>query len=59
MAYRSSAFTGPTAGRVIAPTLAQPAVVAKIDGMVGDCAPLGFFDPLGFSTKADAKKMAQ
>uniref|UniRef100_A0A7S0NX01 Uncharacterized protein n=1 Tax=Calcidiscus leptoporus TaxID=127549 RepID=A0A7S0NX01_9EUKA len=41
------------------PVRAQPAIDAKIDGLVGDSLPFsGIFDPLGFSTKADAKKMA-
>ena len=31
----------------------------KIEGMVGDCAPLGFFDPLGFSKDASPEKMKQ
>merc|ERR1719229_1605312 len=36
---------------------AQPAVSMKIEGMVGDCAPLGFFDPLGFSKDASPETM--
>merc|ERR1719198_406334 len=35
----------------------QPAVVAKIEGLVGDCAPLGYFDPLGFSKDASPETM--
>lgn len=31
----------------------------KIDGMAGDCPPLGFFDPLGFSKNADAATLAK
>jgi len=32
-------------------------VTAKVDGMVGDCAPLGFFDPFGFSKDASPETM--
>ena len=32
-------------------------VTAKIEGMPGDCAPLGFFDPLGFSKDASPETM--
>ena len=43
---------------VIAPR--QPAassVVAKVNGMVGDCKPLGYFDPFGFSKDASPATM--
>ena len=36
---------------------AAPAISMKIEGMVGDCAPLGFFDPLGFSKDASPETM--
>merc|ERR1719506_3422850 len=42
---------------VVTPSLQQPAVVAKLEGMVGDCAPLGFFDPFGFSKDASPETM--
>eukprot|EP00965_Chrysotila_dentata_P020186 668276-Pleurochrysis_carterae.AAC.6 len=46
----------------IAPTItSQQQIVAKVDGLVGDSAPLGFFDPLGYTKKAspaDLKKYA-
>ena len=32
-------------------------VEMKVNGMVGDCAPLGFFDPLGFSKDASPETM--
>merc|ERR1711988_1571052 len=44
-------------GAGIAMRSVVPAVVAKIEGMVGDCAPLGFFDPLGFSKDASPETM--
>merc|ERR1719263_809419 len=34
-----------------------PAIQAKVNGLVGDCAPLGFFDPLGFSKGASKETM--
>lgn len=40
----------------------QPAcqgIQAKVNGMVGDSAPLGFFDPLGFSKEASPASMAK
>jgi len=40
----------------VAPRL-QPAVSMKVEGLVGDCAPLGFFDPLGFSKDASPETM--
>jgi len=29
----------------------------KVNGLVGDCAPLGYFDPLGFSKNASPETM--
>merc|ERR1719463_96718 len=34
-------------------------VVAKVNGLVGDCKPLGYFDPLGFSKDASPETMAK
>jgi len=48
-------------GMVRAP-MQQPAcqgIQAKIKGMVGDSAPLGFFDPFGFSKEASPASMAK
>ena len=39
------------------PLSAQP--VCKVNGMVGDCKPLGYFDPLGFSKDASPETMAK
>lgn len=36
---------------------AHQAVYAKVNGMIGDCKPLGFFDPLGFSKDASPETM--
>jgi hypothetical protein len=33
------------------------AVQAKVGGLVGDCAPLGYFDPFGFSKDASPETM--
>ena len=33
------------------------AVQAKVGGLVGDCAPLGYFDPFGFSKGASPETM--
>jgi hypothetical protein len=41
------------------PTLSRSAVSMKVDGMVGSGAPLGFFDPLGFSKDASPQTMAK
>jgi len=38
----------------------QPAcqgIQAKVNGMVGDCKPLGYFDPLGFAKEASPASM--
>lgn len=35
----------------------QQAISCKIQGMVGDCKPLGFFDPFGFSKDASPETM--
>merc|ERR1711957_898476 len=32
-------------------------VQAKVGGLIGDCAPLGYFDPLGFSKDASPETM--
>ena len=32
-------------------------VQAKVNGLVGDCAPLGYFDPFGFSKDASPETM--
>jgi hypothetical protein len=32
-------------------------IVAKVNGLVGDCAPLGYFDPLGFAKDASPETM--
>jgi len=42
-----------------APACASRSVASsmKIEGMVGDCAPLGFFDPLGFSKGASQETL--
>jgi len=48
-----SAAFAPSAGlRVAAPVIQQSAVVAKMEGYPGSCAPLGFFDPFGFTKDA-------
>ena len=51
---RSSGFV---ALQTAARTAVRPAISMKIEGMVGDCAPLGFFDPLGFSKDASPETM--
>jgi len=54
----SAAFVPAAALRTVTPTtIQQPAIMAKIEGMPGDCAPLGFFDPLGFSKDASPETM--
>merc|ERR1719331_3201623 len=54
----ASASFAPAVGlRTVAPVARQFDVVAKIEGMVCDCAPLGFFDPLGFSKDASPETM--
>jgi len=59
---RSPSFVPGAAVHHIAPTItSQQQIVAKVDGLVGDSAPLGFFDPLGYTKKAspaDLKKYA-
>jgi len=50
----SSAFVGP------APMLnfaARCSPSMKIEGMAGECAPLGYFDPFGFSKDASPETM--
>ena len=32
-------------------------LVAKVNGLVGDCKPLGYFDPFGFSKDASPETM--
>ena len=43
--------------RTVAPASCSIAVQAKVGGLIGDCAPLGFFDPLGFSKEASPETM--
>ena len=50
----SNAFVGPALSNIAAP---RCEVVAKVNGLVGDCAPLGYFDPLGFSTGKTLEQM--
>ena len=50
----SNAFVGPALSNIAAP---RCEVVAKVNGLVGDCAPLGYFDPLGFSKGASPETM--
>jgi len=55
--FSGSAAFMPAAGlRMAAPALQQSAIMAKLD-MPGSCAPLGFFDPLGFSKDASPETM--
>jgi len=51
----SPTFVGPALSNVAAPRCS--AVTAKVNGLVGDCAPLGYFDPLGFSKDASPETM--
>jgi len=44
-------------GTVLQPSFTQPAVHMKVNGLIGDCAPLGFFDPFGFSKNASPETM--
>jgi len=60
LALLGSATTSfaPVVSHAAAPAAARSAVVtAKVDGMVGDCPPLGFFDPFGFSKDASPETM--
>jgi len=50
----STGFAAPMAPAM---RCSAPAISMKIEGMVGDCAPLGFFDPLGFSKDASPETM--
>jgi len=50
----SSAFVGPAA-MLNAAARCQPSM--KIEGMAGECAPLGYFDPFGFSKDASPETM--
>ena len=53
----AAAFVAPSGAlRGAAPTPASSDSM-KIEGMVGDCAPLGFFDPFGFSKGASKETM--
>eukprot|EP00304_Pavlova_gyrans_P011664 CAMPEP_0206034878 /NCGR_PEP_ID=MMETSP1466-20131121/1678_1 /ASSEMBLY_ACC=CAM_ASM_001126 /TAXON_ID=44452 /ORGANISM="Pavlova gyrans, Strain CCMP608" /LENGTH=276 /DNA_ID=CAMNT_0053409205 /DNA_START=39 /DNA_END=871 /DNA_ORIENTATION=- len=53
LALSATAFSaGPMAARASAP-VARCNVQAKADNMVGACAPLGYFDPLGLSKNAE------
>jgi len=56
MTLGSSGYLAPTSAM---PTLSRSAVAMKVDGMVGSGAPLGFFDPLGFSKDASPETMAK
>merc|ERR1719230_1590178 len=51
----SSGFTAPMGS--VALRGVAPAISMKVEGMVGDCAPLGYFDPLGFSKDASPETM--
>ena len=51
---RSSGFAPMHA---VVPRTGRATVSMKVEGMVGDSAPLGFFDPLGFSKGATPEKM--
>mmetsp|Transcript_38114 Transcript_38114/g.123324 ORF Transcript_38114/g.123324 Transcript_38114/m.123324 type:complete len:220 (-) Transcript_38114:206-865(-) len=42
-----------------APQLQPLSAQCKVNGMVGDCKPLGYFDPLGFSKDASPETMAK
>merc|ERR1719311_1937674 len=42
-----------------APQLQPLSAQLKVNGMVGDCKPLGYFDPLGFSKDASPETMAK
>jgi len=44
-------------GAALRSAAAPAAVSMKIEGMAGDCPPLGFFDPLGFSKDASPETM--
>jgi len=53
----STAFMPAAALRTaVVPAVQQSAIMAKLD-MPGSCAPLGFFDPLGFSQDASPETM--
>jgi len=55
--FSGSAAFAPAAGlRTAAPSVHHSTVVAKLD-MAGSGAPLGFFDPLGFSKGASPETM--
>ncbi len=44
--------------RPVAPTSSSSVQVqCKVNGLVGDCAPLGYFDPFGFSKDASPETM--
>jgi len=55
----SSAFVPAPALRsaVLAPRVEPAAISAKLEGMAGSSAPLGYFDPLGFSKDASPETM--
>ena len=44
-------------GAVLRPASSSVAVQAKVGGLIGDCAPLAYFDPLGFSKDASPETM--
>ena len=54
-ACSSPTFVGPALSNLAAPRCSV--VTAKVNGLVGDCAPLGYFDPLGFSKGASPETM--
>ena len=57
VARRVASFVPNGAMRTVAPASCSIAVQAKVGGLIGDCAPLGFFDPLGFSKEASPETM--
>ena len=42
---------------VLRPASSSVAAQMKVGGLIGDCAPLGYFDPLGFSKDASPETM--
>ena len=50
----AAAFVGQAPALRTAPQQCRSAntIVAKVNGLVGDCAPLGYFDPFGFAKRA-------
>merc|ERR1719310_1112293 len=56
--FSSAAFVPHSPLQTAAPACSRAgAVQAKVGGLVGDCAPLGYFDPFGFSKDASPETM--